>query len=122
VSGFRIGGILDCGARVRSYGSGSLYMSRWAGGCLGVTGNATVSGFGTVDSRRFWVESRGRKGVGENYREKIRVEGEVFREPSGEIGRNGRSRGAEVRLFGSRGAVGNNSRIPSYATAADFCG
>lgn len=104
MSGFGIGVILDFSARVRRYGSRLPGGSQSPGRGCAVTRNATVSGFGTANSRRFSRKSSGWNGFGEKNREKMRVEGEVFREPKAEIGRNERIQGFQVRLFGSGSA------------------
>lgn len=99
MSGFRNRGILDSAARVSQYRSLWSGRSRVAGFGGGVTGNATVSGFGSGDLRHFSAKSRGCKAWGERYREKMRIEGEVFREPKAEIGRNGALEDRKVSFY-----------------------
>lgn len=120
MSGFRSGWILDFPARVRRYGRPRSGRSRVAGLGCDVTGNATVSGFGSGHLRHFSAESRGCSAWGEKYREKMRIEGEVFRESKPKIGRNGAFEGQKVSFFGGLTRDPSGSPGCLQCVAGDF--
>jgi hypothetical protein len=109
VSGFRSQGILDFSARVSDYGSRERGRAGEATVAPDVAWIATVRGFRIVIAADFGKKNRPFGEAGEPNRERMPVQGEIFREQMADLRPEAPPGRPKVRFYGGVGGAGNAS-------------